>query len=366
MIGQWIGKYTGDVDGNIMINIDKSDKDFEIIAYITPLNAQIPSSVAYLKTDFVTKEVVFEAEVLAIDPRNFNIVNWDSIKHLYAPEISHSSKAKLKLSIVGDLLTIESTTDIGVQLSASLELQRVTEHSLIPSTLMSWDQYKLHVSNLLGDQILFRGQMQPWPLQTSFHRKGRYRTDLFVAKDVPLLHQRLCSITPHYFNLEDPKQNGAFFNLLQHHGYPTPLLDWSYSPFVAAFFAFNEWPKGYSADKKIRIYLFDNVKWLKHFIQLNYLNPPFAHLSVTDFVAINNSRVIPQQALTTVTNIVNIEAFIIEKEKSTDQTFLKAIDIPASYRDQAMRELRYMGITAGSMFPGIDGICEEIKDKLFE
>jgi hypothetical protein len=30
-----------------------------------------------------------------------------------------------------------------------------------------------------------------------------------------------------------------------------------------------------------------------------------------------------------------------------------------------MRELALMGITAGSLFPGLDGACEELRERLF-
>src|ERR1700732_12080 len=35
-------------------------------------------------------------------------------------------------------------------------------------------------------------------------------------------------------------------------------------------------------------------------------------------------------------------------------------------RRNGVRDLRYMGITAGSFFPGLDGACEELKDRNFE
>ena len=31
-----------------------------------------------------------------------------------------------------------------------------------------------------------------------------------------------------------------------------------------------------------------------------------------------------------------------------------------------MQELSFMGITAGSMFPGIEGACEELKERMFD
>ena len=52
--------------------------------------------------------------------------------------------------------------------------------------------------------------------------------------------------------------------------------------------------------------------------------------------------------------------------ESTDKrVYLRVIDLPASERQQAMHDLSVMGITAGSMFPGLDGACEEMKERRF-
>jgi hypothetical protein len=262
-------------------------------------------------------------------------------------------------------LEIDAVTDIGLELTSSLEAPSHNGKSVIVPENMSWIEFKQHLADLSTSRFLFRGQKKDWRLVTSFHRNERYRISEFIHKDVKELHRKLSAITSHFFDLNIPDQNGAFFNLLQHHGYPTPLLDWSYSPYVSAFFAFRDIQKSYSGDEKVRIYVFDNKSWQDHYPQMQNIDPPYRHLSVMEFISIDNPRVVPQQGITTVSNIDDIEGYILEREKSDSCTYIRAIDIPASERNQAMDDLKFMGITAGSMFPSIDGICEEQKERNF-
>jgi hypothetical protein len=48
------------------------------------------------------------------------------------------------------------------------------------------------------------------------------------------------------------------------------------------------------------------------------------------------------------------------------QQLIRYFDIPYSERDTVMAELRLMGITHSSMFPGLDGACQALKEKLFK
>ena len=82
-------------------------------------------------------------------------------------------------------------------------------------------------------------------------------------------------------------------------------------------------------------------------------------------MAIENERMIPQQAASTVTNVDDIEAYIKMKDAG-GKNYLRAIDLPIRERAQVVRELNYMGITPGSLFPGLDGACEELKERFFE
>ena len=158
--------------------------------------------------------------------------------------------------------------------------------------------------------------------------------------------------------------------MVQHHGYPTPLLDWTYSPFVAAFFAYREISNSEATstrgDKKVRIFVFDQSQWQQDWMQHSKLTPPPQHLSIMEFVAIDNERMIPQQAASSVTNVDDIESYIRGIEKDKKKRYLQVIDLPWKERPMVMRELSLMGITAGSLFPGLDGACEEIRARIFE
>ncbi len=90
------------------------------------------------------------------------------------------------------------------------------------------------------------------------------------------------------------------------------------------------------------------------------------HVSVIEFLAIENERWIPQQSATTITNVDDIESYIKAREDKANCKYLTAIDISYKERNKIMEELGFMGITAGSMFPGLDGACEELREKFFD
>ena len=181
--------------------------------------------------------MLFRSNVVAyinpVNPITGYQCKWKEIKHLYSEDVVHSEKADVTIKIEGGQLHIDSTSDIGVTLSSILTKPPEEDESKIIGEKMSWSEFKSYISDISKSKYLFRGQKKPWRLRTSFHRRGRYRISEFTTKDVKQLHQILSAITSHYFDLSIPEQNGSFFNLIRHHGYPTPLLDWTYSPYVS-------------------------------------------------------------------------------------------------------------------------------------
>lgn len=237
-----------------------------------------------------------------------------------------------------------------------------------PDKVMSWDDFKRFVAGLIreGREHIFRGQSSSLVrLRTSFHREHRYDLLRYNLEDCERLVQHVNAVSSRQYELRNNSDFGALLSLAQHHGFPTPLLDWSRSPYVAAYFALESRPKNDSKDGDPRIFVFDVASWQQESAQANHIADPMPVVTLREFPAHNNPRHLPQQSVHTYSNVGDIEAWIALVGQKNNKRYLTTIDIPRSERSIAIRDLAYMGVTAATLFPGLDGVCRSLKEQFF-
>jgi FRG domain len=370
MNGQWTGRYSGTNAGLLVVDLDDLGTHYEGLACAYDDNPTLPGIFASITT--TDKQPTFDGRVplRPIDPRTGEPTEWNDVAGLYPQGVITPDWADVHLDFSGGTLTINWETNIDTSGTAKIkqtEANALTEYQPL-SHVTNWKEFKAHVGMLGHRRYIFRGQSRTLRLRTAFHRTGRANLIRFLENDVRTLHRHLSSRTTHVFNLALPDENGAFLNLVQHHGYPTPLLDWTFSPFVAAFFAYHRLKNSEARTGtagNVRVFIFDQESWRKQFNQLTRLTWRKPNFSIMEFIAIDNERLIPQQSISSVTNIDDIESYIRSTE-TDGRKFLEIIDLPISERPIVMKELSVMGITAGSLFPGFDGACEELRERFFD
>ena len=369
MKGQWIGIYSGSNKGDIIIELDEQSDCYLGWAYLFDSREGYPHSSALIKTP--NKEIEQEFE-LGVGPINTNVAglsSWDSIKSQF-PDFEFPTSAKVKMKIVDTSLNVEWKTNMGTTGSSSIPKSNAEKNSeLAISEIDSWKKFKEHVSDMPTRKYIFRGQKESskWRIRTHFHRSGRADMKRLIYQDIPELYRATVNLASHKFNLSNADELGAFYALVQHHGYPTPLLDWTYSPFVAAYFAFSEVSKRIqNKGDCCRIFIFDGQQWESDWNQLVQVAGVKTHFSLIKPLALGNPRMIQQQALATLTNVDDLESYIRNREMENDKIYLRAIDLHYSSRAEVMKDLDMMGITAASLFPGIDGVCKYQRERLFD
>lgn len=372
MKGQWLHTPDGSAAGyDAIINVDERRRHYEGAAYICGIPNQTPTLAAFFRTRDKDHRFSFRTGmILPIQPETGLTTSWDKLEDRYPEVPTIPEWAEVSGQCEGEEMRLSWTTNLGAQNSGVFHLNSSTAPSQLVSEKKNWSAFRDFVAPLEPRKFIFRGQSKPLRLRTSFHRSGRADANRFAAQDLPALHRHLSARTRHVFNLLNPDENGAFLNLAQHHGYPTPLLDWTFSPYVAAFFAYRNISEQEIAESEpeaiVRVLMFDQAEWTETMRQFLVLAPAVLHVSVREFPAIENERLVPQQGVSIITNVDNIEAYIQSVEKRTNRSYLTAIDLPLRERNAVMRELTYMGITAGALFPGLDGACEELRDRNFE
>jgi hypothetical protein len=108
-------------------------------------------------------------------------------------------------------------------------------------TLSSWQEFHQEVYSLKSKRgYVWRGQKRDWPLKSTFDRDVQSKNQ----------HDRTKKLKHHLDNFKEamnksypnvlPRDEVDIWALGQHYGLKTPLLDWTLSPYIAAYFAFNK------------------------------------------------------------------------------------------------------------------------------
>ena len=365
--GQWTGEYAGTNRGLLVVELDEVDDQFCGTALAIDFNHALSSTVCELFLPKGQNKFSLNIPVSSVDRNTCSRLSPADFAKLY-PGVDAPTSADIEFEIVPPRISIKWKTDIETHGECTLSRGEGDKPSTLEALkdVTDWSAFKQYAAGLRPDTFIFRGQEKNiWRLRTAFHRTNRASLWRFLLNDLATLHRNLSGMTSHRFNLADPLDHAAFLALVQHHGYPTPLLDWTRSPFIAAYFAFRNLNSTTAKDDRVRIHVLDGKSWNSSFVRAGVITPAFLHMTIIEPLAINNVRVVPQQSVSVVANVQDLEGYIQQQEKFSKKSFLKAIDLPTQERSKVIRELDMMGINAGSLFPGLDGACNQLKERFF-
>src|SRR5579872_5283398 len=241
MIGQWIGRYNGSNNqGHITLNIEVISKQHHGIAILVDYSKG-PSFTVGVNFENNTEQNL-QANLFCftpINPKTFLPDTWENISNLFPRFAIPKSGTFSGLLTSNNSMTGQWNTDVGTRGKFEVFLSEANKPTRYKPNIMTWKEFKSYVTALEKNLYVFRGQPKNWKLRTSYHRTGRCNLYRYELQNIPELHRHVCAQSGKLFDLSNALEYGALLNLAQHHGYPTPLLDWTLSPYIATYFAFS-------------------------------------------------------------------------------------------------------------------------------
>jgi hypothetical protein len=259
----------------------------------------------------------------------------------------------------------------------------------------SWEDFYTWSNEVQGWG--FRGQREAaWTLRTSLEREirvqyshgngtGVYHLDR--KREERELLFRFQQQTHHYIrHLPSSDDLASWFALMQHHGVPTRLLDWTQSPYVAMYFAVEEEARG--EQKCCAVWAID-VDWLESKGQevlraeaakpmpddaktrIQYLNSLLSQKEKPLIVRIDplqaNERMFAQQGFFLWKLFEEVPFFdqilmsMMLHPELTNRPVVRKLYVADRHRIEFLEKLRVMNVHRASLFPGLDGFCQSLK-----
>lgn len=202
---------------------------------------------------------------------------------------------------------------------------------------------------------IFRGQKDAdWSLISSFDRKYSSRPWLErekIENELIQLFKQNCDRANWPINSDDM----GIKSLAQHYGIPTRLLDWSYSPFIAAYFAFSSHEIDTYGKVAIWALKKDHEIWKSEIgVSIKEIMLPendHQKRQLGCFSLIKNQE-------------LSVDGFVnsCEKKGYDIEDALFKMTIPSSEFKTALFELEAMNISATTIYGGLAGCAQAAND----
>lgn len=245
-------------------------------------------------------------------------------------------------------------------------------------TIESWSDFDRLVSGKHYRKWIFRGQSDSsWVLASSLYRafedaqaiyslgRGREKILNRVKHEKVMIERFKCHAHLYLNHLPQQADLLSWLSLMQHYGAPTRLLDFTFSPFVALYFALEGGVRDaviYCINHKAILsddneYFGDN----RLDVYSRMLEPQAPEDEPCLFAfepTFSNQRLLAQQGLFVAANTLkHSHESILADYEIKDNDAVKII-IPGGLRFEGLRKLNRMNINSSNIYPGLDGFCK--------
>ncbi|EKO3781922.1 FRG domain-containing protein [Vibrio cholerae] len=247
--------------------------------------------------------------------------------------------------------------------------------------LRSWSQFSEIIEKMPHRQWLFRGQSDyRWKLVSSLERAFNEAESFRELSNTGLNKYDFENILLDNFkthahlyleHLPQVSDDFSWLSLMQHHGAPTRLLDFTFSPFVALYFALE------SGNQDAAIFCLNHhavrgdrshdlgSDRLEVFSDFLSQQSELTAKSVISFAPVfSNTRLLHQQGVFVTTNTLDSSIEDVVSSAGIDPVDYIKIKVPTKLRFEGLKLLNKMNVTSSLIYPGLDGFCKSMKSNI--